>query len=261
MGTSALSWSVYWVLWDLRLRRYDDGNNNGGKLMLKDPALLTIKRNWARPDAALVAKLKGAQTGHVIDAMMGRGALDAAIKPVDPSNAHFVGTALPCEPFADDNLAILAALAIAKPGDVIVVAADAFARTAVIGDNVALMAKNAGCTAIVVDGMARDLDGIVGAGLPVHARGITPNSCVKNGPGKVGFPVVAGGRSVQPGDVVIGDRDGVVIVPAAQLAEIVGALDEIRRMEAEVQAKIHKGITHFDTMAALLKSPSVQWVD
>ena len=229
--------------------------------MIQDPPLLTIKRTWPRPERTRVGQLAGAQTGHIVDALQGRGALDARIKPLDPARSAFVGTALPCESFADDNLAILAAIARAQHGDVIVVQADAFARSAVIGDNVALMAKNAGCAALVVDGMARDLDGILGVGLPVHCRGITPNSCVKSGPGRVGLPVVVGGVAVHAGDIVIGDRDGVVVVPQARLAEIVGRLDDIRRLEAELQAKIRAGATHFAVVADLLASDRIAWVE
>lgn len=229
--------------------------------MLKDPPLLKIRRSWKRVERHLLERLEHVQTGHLVDAMIGRGALDAEIKPVDPSNAHFAGSALTCEPFADDNLAVLAAVARAEPGDVLIVAADAFKGTAVVGDNVCLMAKNAGIRAIVVDGMVRDLDGIVAAGVPVHARGVTPNSCVRNGPGRVGFPVVVGGRHVAPGDLVVGDRDGVVVVPAGDVARIVEQLDEIRRAEAEVQAKIRTGITTLDAVTAILTSDKVEWLD
>lgn len=229
--------------------------------MIQDPPLLTIKRSWPRPDPTLLAKLAGAQTGHIVDALQGRGALDAAIKPLDANCATFVGTALTCESFADDNLAILAAVARAKAGDVIIVQADAFVRSAVVGDNVAMMAKNAGCAALVIDGMARDLDGIVAAGLPVHCRGITPNSCVKSGPGRVGLPVVVGGVAIQSGDIVLGDRDGVVAFSQARLAEIISKLDDIRRLEAELQAKIRAGATQFDVVTALLASERIAWVE
>lgn len=229
--------------------------------MLEDPPLLTIKRSWPRIEMSVIDKLVGVQTGHLVDAMRGRGGLDAEIKPVDGANAQFVGSALPCEPFADDNLAILAAVARAKPGDVVVVAAEAFRGSAVIGDNVCLMAKNAGVRAIVVDGMIRDVDGVVAVGVPVHARGITPNSCVRSGPGRVGFPIVAGGRQIAPGDLVVGDRDGVVVVPRADVAHIVAQLDEIRRAEAEVQSKIRTGLTTLDAVAALLASDKVEWID
>jgi len=229
--------------------------------MLKDPPLLTIRRAFARADRALLAKLQGAQTGHIVDAMQGRGALDHRIKPVDPETAQFVGTALTCETGPSDNLAILAALVVAQPGDVIVAAADGFSQTAVVGDNVTMMAKNKGVAAIVIDGMARDSYGIVPVGLPVFARGITPNSCVRSGPGKVGLPIVCGGVAVQSGDVLVGDRDGVVVIPRADAAGIAALLDEIRRAEAETQAKIRAGMTHLDSVAALLNSDKVAYVD
>jgi 4-hydroxy-4-methyl-2-oxoglutarate aldolase len=229
--------------------------------MIQDPPLLTIRKSWPRPPAADVAKLAGAQTGHIVDALLGRGALDAGIKPLDEARAAFVGAALPCESFADDNLAILAAISFAKPGDVLVIQAEAFRGSAVIGDNVCAMAKNAGIVAIVLDGMARDLDGILPVGLPVHCRGITPNSCVKSGPGRVGLPIVAGGVAIQPGDILLGDRDGVVAFPRARLKDIVAALDDIRRLEGEFQAKIKAGMTCPDGIKALLTSERVRYVD
>jgi 4-hydroxy-4-methyl-2-oxoglutarate aldolase len=229
--------------------------------MLKDPPLLTVRRSFQRPGRDLLAKLEGAQTGHIVDARNGRAALDHRIKPVDPACAEFVGPALTCQTGADDNLAILAALVLAEPGDVIVAAADGFAETAVVGDNVAMMAKNKGVRAIVIDGMARDSIGIVPVGLPVFARGITPNSCVRSGPGRIGLPIVCGGVAVEPGDVVLGDRDGVVVIPLAELEEVVGRLEEIRRMEAETQAKIRAGMTHLDSVAQLLRSDKTAYVD
>jgi len=229
--------------------------------MLKDPPLLTVRREFRRPDRAVIAKLAGAQTGHIVDALLGRGALDHHIKPVDPEKAHFVGPALTCETGPSDNLAILAALVIAQPGDVIIAASDGFSATAVVGDNVAAMAKNKGVAAIVTDGMARDRDGIVPVGLPVFARGITPNSCVRSGPGKIGLPIVCGGVAVESGDVVLGDRDGIVIVPRASLAEVAAHLDDIRRAEAETQKKIRAGMTHLDSIAQLLDSDRVVYVD
>lgn len=229
--------------------------------MLEDPPLLVVKKSWVRPVREKLERLIGAQTGHIVDAMDGRGAMAAAIKPVDPARAQFVGTAITAETGPSDNLAILAAVALGKPGDCVIVAADAFPDTAVVGDNVCWLARNAGMTAIVIDGMARDLEGVLGIGLPLFARGITPNSCVKSGPGRVGVPVVAGGVAVSSGDVVVGDRDGVVIIPAAMLDQVLARLDQIRVAEAAAQAKIATGITHFDTMAALLKSKSVKFVD
>ena len=229
--------------------------------MLENPPLLVVKKSIDRPPVAKLEALIGAQTGHIVDALDGRGAMDAAIKPIDAKRAQFVGVALTAETGPSDNLAILAAVAMAKRGDCIIAASDAFSATAVVGDNVCWMARNAGCAAIVIDGMARDLEGMLGIGLPLFSRGLTPNSCVKSGPGRVGFPVVAGGLAVSSGDVVVGDRDGVVVIPAAQLDHVLKRLQSIRTAEAAAQAKIAAGITHFDSMAQLLGSEQVVYVD
>ena len=101
----------------------------------------------------------------------------------------------------------------------------------------------------------------VPVGLPVFARGITPNSCVRSGPGKVGLPVVCGGVAVEPGDVILGDRDGVVVIPQGKIEAIVAALDDIRRAEEETQKKIRAGMTHLDSVAELLQSDRVAYVD
>jgi 4-hydroxy-4-methyl-2-oxoglutarate aldolase len=123
------------------------------------------------------------------------------------------------------------------------------------------MARNAGIAGIVVDGMARDSEGIIASGMPVHARGITPNSCVRNGPGRIGLPIVAGGVAVASGDVVVADRDGAVVVPAAMLAGVVGRLDQIRRLEGELQARIAGGLTTLPPIAELMAGPQVRYVD
>lgn len=229
--------------------------------MLEDPPLLAIRKSFDRLPADKLARLRGAQTGHVVDAMNGRGALDPAIKPVDPTRAQFIGTAMTCETGPSDNLAIMAAIALAQEGDVIVSASDGFTATAVVGDIVSLMARNAGIQAIVIDGMARDSQGIVEVGLPVFSRGITPNSCVKSGPGRVGHPIVAGGVAIQPGDVIVGDRDGVVVIPQHMLDDVIARVEAIREAEAKVIAKVKDmKLTHMERMAELLRSDRVRYV-
>jgi 4-hydroxy-4-methyl-2-oxoglutarate aldolase len=123
------------------------------------------------------------------------------------------------------------------------------------------MAKNKGVVAIVIDGMARDRDGIVGVGLPVFARGITPNSCVKSGPGKIGLPIVCAGVAVEAGDIVVGDRDGVVVIPRAAARRVADTLDEVRRAEVETQVKIAQGMTHPGWVTDLLASDRVVEVE
>ena len=232
----------------------------GARTMLEDPPLLTVLKSWERPSAAALARLNNVQTGQAVDAMDGRGGLAQAIKPIDPLCAQMLGTAVTCETGPNDNLAILGALAVAKAGDVIVAATEAFAHSAVVGDNVALMAKRKGIAGIVVDGMMRDLAGLLPVGLPLFCRGITPNSCVRSGPGRVGLPIVAGGVAIRSGDVVIGDRDGVVVIPQGDLVALLPRIETILAAEAETQARIKAGFTNLGGIEDLLRSSRVRWV-
>jgi 4-hydroxy-4-methyl-2-oxoglutarate aldolase len=211
--------------------------------MIDNPPMLTIHRGWARPDPALVAAFRGAQTSHVCDAMEGRGAVDWQIKPVDPGNGVFCGPALTAWAYPADIAAMFGALAEAQPGDVIMLACDGFTATAVIGDLAAGMMKNKGVAAFVTDGLARDRAGIIATGLPLFAKGIVPNSPALNGPGTVGAPVVLGGVHVCPGDIIVGDADGVVVVPQARAREVLETLGRIRTAEAAMEAQVKAGLT------------------
>ena len=129
------------------------------------------------------------------------------------------------------------------------------------GDLVAGMARNRGVAAIVSDGMVRDRDGLVAVGLPVFCRGVTPNSCVRNGPGTVGLPVVAGGIPVATGDSVCGDADGVVVVPQPLLAEIGARLAAVAEAERAAEAAVKAGQVARPEILALLASSRVRWID
>ncbi len=228
--------------------------------MIEDPPLLTIRRDIARPPAELVARCKDVPTGNLVDCMDGYGALDYRIKPIDPGRAVFFGPAVTCATGPSDNLAIFGAVAQARPGDVIVVAADGFTGTASIGDNLAGMARNQGAVAIVTDGLVRDLAGLDRIGLPIAARGVTPNSCVRSGPGTVGMPVIVGGVAIASGDVIVGDRDGVVVVPRARLDAVLTRLGEVRQAEAALEAKVAAGLTVPSWIEELLGSDRIRWV-
>lgn len=223
----------------------------GNAAMLDNPPLLTIHRGHRRPDKALLEAFRGAQTSHLVDAMDGRGAVDYRIKPLDPANAAFVGPALTAFAYPADVVGVYGALAEAEPGDVVVVANDGYTATAVVGDIVAGMMRNKGIAAFVTDGLARDRAGIVAAGLPFFAAGIVPTSPAANGPGVVGAPVVMGGQHVRPGDIVVGDEDGVVIVPLDRAPAVLERLAAIRVAEAKAIAAVESGATATDRIRAI----------
>ncbi len=225
--------------------------------MIKDPPLLTIKRDFPRPSAQDVAAFANVPTGYAVDAMDGRGALDYRIKPLVPANSAMVGVAVTCHCGPADNLALFGALAIAKAGDILVAATDGFTATSVTGDLLLGMAKNRGLKGLVTDGLARDLAGILAVGLPLYCAGLTPNSPVRNGPGTVGQPVIVGGVAVSSGDIVIGDNDGIVIVPRAQIGSVLERLAAVRAAEAALEAKVKAGLEVPDFVEAILKSDRV----
>src|SRR5579872_2700737 len=191
--------------------------------MIKDPPLLKIKRQFPRPSGADVSALAGLPTGFVADALGGRGALDGRIKPVGEAK-QFCGVAITCAAGPADNLAMFGALSIATSGDVIVCATDGFGQTAVTGDLALGMMKNRGVVAFVTDGFVRDIAGIRAVGLPCFAAGVIPDSPARSGPGTVGLPIVVGGVAVAAGDIVVGDEDGVVVVPAPRIKEAIESL-------------------------------------
>jgi 4-hydroxy-4-methyl-2-oxoglutarate aldolase len=229
--------------------------------MIADPPVLTIRRDFGRTDPQQVAKFAGAETVHIVDAMDGRGALDYRIKPLDPGSASFAGPALTCHAGADDNLAILAAFAMAQPGDVIVAASDGFTGSAVVGDLFARYASNCGITAIVTDGLARDTAGIIATGLPVFVGGVTPGSSARSGPGTVGLPIVIGQISVSPGDLLVGDRDGVVVVPQSDAESVASRLEGVRSAESSFETDAANGLQTPDFIRVLLQSERVRFVD
>lgn len=225
--------------------------------MLDNPPMLSIHRGFHRPDRALVEQLRGAQTSHLADAMDGRGALDYRIKPLDPASASFVGPALTAFAYPADVAALFGALSEAEAGDVIVLANDGYTRTAVIGDIAAGMMKNKGVVAFVTDGLARDKAGIIAAGLPVFCQGIQPNSPAMNGPGVVGASITLGDVHVEPGDVVVGDANGVIVVPAGRLRQVLDRLAAVRAAEARTIALIERGATMVPGAARIIEQATI----
>jgi 4-hydroxy-4-methyl-2-oxoglutarate aldolase len=225
--------------------------------MIKDPPLLRIRRKFPRPTKKILAAFAGIPTGFAVDAMNGRGALDYRIKPLAPAKEVMVGVAMTCHCGPADNLALFGALAVAEPGDVLLTATDGFTGTSVAGDLLLGMAKNRGLRGIVTDGVARDVPGILAVGLPLYCIGVNPNSPARNGPGTVGHPIVIGGVSVMPGDIVIGDGDGIVIVPRGDAETVLKRLEDVKAAEATMDAKVKGGLKVPDFIQKILDSDRV----
>ena len=231
--------------------------------MLDTPPVLTIRRRFERPSPDVLAAFARAESAQVADAQGGGGALDYRIRalPEIPFSGTIAGPALTCETGPADVLAAVAALDVARPGDVLLIATGGWTGTASIGDLFAGSARNTGLAAIVTDGLVRDVDGLARAGVPVFSAGLTPASPAASGPGTVGLPVVVGGRPVDAGDIVVCDRTGIVVVPRATIESTLAALGRVLALETAEADRVAKGQIVSETMRELLASDRVSHVD
>jgi regulator of RNase E activity RraA len=221
---------------------------------------LTIKRNFIRAAQKFVKQFTNLPIGNVCDAQGRVGALDYRIKPVSQAS-QFCGTALTVDSGPRDNLAAWAALEIAKPGDVILITTGGHLASSVAGDLYVGMAQNAGVAGIVTDGVVRDIAGINEVGVPVFARGICANSPWKNGPGRVGLPIVIGGVNVNAGDIAVGDQDGVVVVERRNAAAVAAGLKAVLAKEKKMEANVEAGMTVPGWLEEAYKSKGVSYLD
>jgi 4-hydroxy-4-methyl-2-oxoglutarate aldolase len=218
--------------------------------MIEEPPPIVFAPSIERPSAELVERFR-APTSFIVDAMNGTGALDWRIKRL--VGVSFVGVALTCDCGPVDNLAFMAALAECRPGDVLVAATGGHVGAAVTGDLLIGVARNRGAAGFVTDGLVRDLDDLETIGLPVYAMGVTPNSPQRRGPGSVGLPVVCGGVSVAAGDVVVGDRDGVVVVPRARIPATLESLELVKAAEAATLERVRGGLKELPVEVPVLR--------
>ena len=214
--------------------------------MIEAPPILTIRQTMPRPSDAQIAAFQGVPTGFVADALGGGGALSSAIQPLGAGRdlrCVAAGPALTADCGPADVLATFAALKFIQPGDIVVSAFGAHTGCAAAGDRLVGMMKNCGAAGFVTDGPVRDYDGIVPVGLPVWCTGITPASPYMSGPGAVGFAVQIGGQQVETGDMIVADRDGVVVVPFERIDAVIDALLRIKDLEAALDARVAEGLT------------------
>lgn len=202
----------------------------------------TIREHWNRPDTATIAEFRGVPAALVADASSGCQILDAGIRPLWRGPA-FAGSALTVETAPNDNMAVHMALKYARPGDVIMIAAGSGRSAAVIGGLTAALMRNCGVAGVVTDGAGRDLDEIERSELPAYAAAIVPGMPSKRGPGTIGLAIQMGGLTIEPGDIVVGDRDGIVVVQAAQIRQTLSALGAARAAEDAHDALARNGAT------------------
>jgi 4-hydroxy-4-methyl-2-oxoglutarate aldolase len=141
------------------------------------------------------------------------------------------------------------------------VATHGHTECAVVGDLIISFARNRGAVAVVTDGMVRDKEMLAELGLPVFSAGVRPSGPTKRGPGSVGLPVWVGGQRVEAGDIVVGDMDGVVVVPQAMIADALPVLDQIAEKEAGMEEDGRNGLPSPRNIDSFLGGVVINHVD
>jgi 4-hydroxy-4-methyl-2-oxoglutarate aldolase len=192
-----------------------------------------------RVSAAIVDRFRGLAAPNVADAMGRFNFMEPAIQ----SRSHLplcgIAVTVMCRP--GDNLMVHKALQVAEPGDVIVVNTCGGETTAVFGELMCHTASAKKLGGIVVDGAIRDIEGITRLGFPAFSRTVSPGACDKDGPGEINVPIACGGTAVMPGDIIVGDDDGVAVVPRASAEEVLTLVGELMARESARIAEIQRG--------------------
>lgn len=214
-----------------------------------------VRREIERADPEVIAGLAEFDTPEISDLMNRLYTMSSQIRNLTAPHVKLVGPACTVKAFPGDNLMVHKSLDIVKPGDVVVVDASASTMTAVLGDLISTKARHRGIAGFVVDGLLRDLPAIIALGdFPVFARGVTPIGPLHRGPGEINFAVSAGGIVVHPGDVIVGDLNGVVVVPRQLADELLQRLRDRAPAERAYAESVARGEFSNDWVDKALES-------
>lgn len=208
-----------------------------------------VRLGFPRLSREIMQEFTRFATPDISDLLNRLYAVDAGIRCLTGSHHHLCGPACTVKVFPGDNLMVHKSLDVAQPGDIVVVDAGGSTSNAVLGDLVCTKAKHRRIGGFIVDGLIRDLPGIIPLDFPVFARGTTPVGPLHRGPGEINYPITCGGIVVNPGDLVVSDAAGIVIVPAEIAVEL---LERLKSHEAANAA-------YFDAVAR--GDFSNEWVD
>ncbi|MEQ8252013.1 MAG: RraA family protein [Oceanibaculum nanhaiense] len=204
------------------------------------PVGFRIVRGHVRTERSLIeafAEIPAAIVSDNMNRMYGGG---ANLRPLHKGGV-LAGTALTVRCRPGDNLMVHKAADVAEPGDVIVVDAGGDLTNAIIGELIVRHARSRGVVGFVVNGAARDMDALAADTFPVYAAGVTHRGPYKDGPGEVNVPIDIGGMTVNPGDIMLGDADGVLAIPRIGAETILEAARAQQAKEADILKAIETG--------------------
>lgn len=192
-----------------------------------------------RPDPAVIEGFRGLPVANIGDSMNRASLLDARLRRI--SQADLLGPAFTVKSRAGDNLMLHKALDMAQPGDVIVFDGHGDLTTAITGELMMQTAVQKSLGGVVIDGAIRDLATLRTLPLPIYAAGVTPAGPYKDGPGEINVPVTVGGVVIHPGDILVGDEDGLVAIRPSDAQPVLDKTRLKQAAEAEKMAAIRAG--------------------
>jgi len=199
-----------------------------------------IVRSIARPDHEAIVLLDDQGVATVHEAQGRTGLMRPYMRPLYPS-AKVAGPAVTVSCHPGDNLMIHAAIEVCQPGDVLVVSTTSESTDGMFGELLAVSCRAHGVAGLIIDAGARDSAEIAAMQFPVWSKAISAQGTVKASPGSVNVPIVCAGALVNPGDVIVADADGVVVVARASAAEVAAAGEQRRQKEEKVRERLANG--------------------
>jgi len=199
-----------------------------------------INRDFTRVTAEEVRQAAEYQAAILADVAGRRGTLHGRVKPL-AAGMKVAGPAITVEVRPGDNLAIHAALAVAQPGDVLVVDGKGDLTCALLGEIMATQAEASGIAGIIIDGAVRDADTLARRDYPVFSAGLNPCGPTKLIAGRVNHPISLAGAQVNAGDLVVGDVDGVVVIPREEAQTVIALAQKKLALETQRLAAIRRG--------------------
>jgi len=214
------------------------------------------------PDPELVEKFRGLPTANVCDCMERLGVMNASIRLMSkPQKPSMVGVALTVKTRNGDNLMIHEAIELAGPGDVIVVDNEGGRDRSLAGGIIFGYLQYKGVEGIVFDGPIRDYDTVCEMDWPLYATGVTSRGPYKTGPGEVNVPINCGDVVVNPGDIILGDMDGVLVIPKKDAAAILEKAIPFAEKDAEKSANAPLGKLNRAWVAKAMEDKGVEIID
>jgi RraA family protein len=200
-----------------------------------------VRMNFPRPERRLMDQFARFATPDISDLLNRLYALDPAISCLTGDHHQLCGPACTVKLFPGDNLMVHKALDVARPGDIVVIDSGRSTANAVLGDIIATKARHRQIAGFVVDGLIRDLPAVRLLDFPVFARGTTSIGPLHRGPGEINFPICCGGVVVYPGDIIVADAAGIVVVPKDIAVELLDRLQGHEEGNAAYLEAVQRG--------------------